>query len=523
LQDKYTVVKYLRLSLEDGDDMESDSISNQRELLDLHISVVFKNTPDIEVIEFVDDGYTGTNMNRPAIKKLLVLAETHQIHCVMVKDFSRFARDYIEVGRYVDKIFPEWQIRLISINDVYDSDEYLGATCGIDVAMKNLANTMYSHDLSEKIKSVKHLQQKQGKFISSYAIYGYVKSPEDKHKLLVDPEAAEVVKRIFNMREAGISFRKIAIILNNEEVPCPSEYKKNSNADVRHWNPRNKKGFWIESCIARIIADERYTGTMVSGQTAKSCVGGKKIYVEPEKYIKVENTHEAIISKEQYERVKPKPFRRRTSEKSKSKLLLAGLIRCAGCHSLLVPYGQFPLHVKYQCRLNAAGVKDDCCKEKFYEQELNEVVIRAVKNEIERASELANVKKSFITKQKNVEYNIQLIYKEIKGLKQQKVDAYIQLSKNELTEADFFAIKNRIEKKVEVYENKLQGYKQNLMSEADQNVLNLFESFIGETEFTNEMLKTMIRNVYVYDDKRIKIEWNYNERMCVQKKEQSAR
>ena len=226
MQDKYIVVKYLRISLEDGDCPESDSIGNQRELLDLHISVIFKNTPNLEVIELIDDGYTGTNMNRPAMQKLLVLAETHQIHCVIVKDFSRFARDYIDVGRYTDMIFPEWQIRFISTNDAYDSTDYLGATCGIDVAMKNLSNTMYSLDLSEKIKSVKHLQQKQGKFISCFAIYGYVKSPEDKHKLLIDPEAAEIVKRIFNMRDDGISFRRIAAILNNEGIPSPSEYKK---------------------------------------------------------------------------------------------------------------------------------------------------------------------------------------------------------------------------------------------------------------------------------------------------------
>ena len=526
MQDKYIVAKYLRISLEDGDCPESDSIGNQRELLDLHISVIFKSIPNLEVIELIDDGYTGTNMNRPAMQKLLVLAETHQIHCVIVKDFSRFARDYIDVGRYTDMIFPEWQIRFISTNDAYDSTDYLGATCGIDVAMKNLSNTMYSLDLSEKIKSVKHLQQKQGKFISCFAIYGYVKSPEDKHKLIVDPEAAEVVKRIFNMRDDGISFRRIAAILNNEGIPSPSEYKKKFLTVDKDWTGRKKKAFWIESGVARIVADERYTGKMVSGQTAKSYVGGKKIYTDRNTYIKVENTHEAIISQEQYDRLKPKPFVRRKSENSKPRLLLSGLIRCGGCQCLLVPYGTFPLHVKYQCHLTAVGANDNCCKERYYEEELNNAVLTIVKNELKRASELANVQRKFNAKLKMQEHKIQLIHKEISGLKQQKVDGYIRLTKRQLTEAEFFELKNKIERQIAVCEAKLQGYTENPMPEEDRKALNLFERFIDAKEYTNEMLKALIKNIYVYDDKRIKIEWNFTERLVendiCKEKEESA-
>ena len=120
---KYIILKYLRLSLEDGDSIESDSIANQRDLIDLHISAVFSDR-DVEVIEIVDDGYSGTNFNRPGMKRLLVLAEMHLVQCIIVKDLSRFARDYIEVGRYTDKIFPEWRVRFIAVNDNYDSLDY---------------------------------------------------------------------------------------------------------------------------------------------------------------------------------------------------------------------------------------------------------------------------------------------------------------------------------------------------------------------------------------------------------------
>lgn len=150
--EKFVVAKYLRLSVDDGDKIESDSIENQRNLLDYNIYKLFPNE-DVEIIELVDDGYTGTNMNRPGMRKLLILAETREINCIMVKDFSRFARDYVDLGAYVDKTFPVWNIRFISINDGYDSLNFGGITGGIDMALKNITYTMYSRDLSEKIKS----------------------------------------------------------------------------------------------------------------------------------------------------------------------------------------------------------------------------------------------------------------------------------------------------------------------------------------------------------------------------------
>ena len=169
MQSKYVIVKYLRLSIEDGDSAESDSIKSQRSLLDTHISFKFRDRK-YEVIELIDDGYTGTNIDRPSFKKLLILAETQQIQCIIVKDFSRFARDYIEVGRYMDIIFPKLQIRFISVNDNYDSDDYIGITGGLDLAVQNLAYAMYSQDLSEKIKSVRKLQHKRGEFLSPLCI-----------------------------------------------------------------------------------------------------------------------------------------------------------------------------------------------------------------------------------------------------------------------------------------------------------------------------------------------------------------
>lgn len=507
---KYIVLKYLRLSLEDGDSVESDSISNQRDLLDLHIAVTFAGK-DVEVMELVDDGYSGTNMNRPGMKRLLVLAEMNLIQCIIVKDFSRFARDYIEVGRYTDKIFPEWRTRFISVNDNYDSMDYLGLTPGVDVAIKNLSNAMYSQDLSEKIKSVKRLQQKRGETYAYFAIYGYMKSPEDKHKFIVDPEAAEVVKRIFKMKDEGFSYTQIAKILNDEGVLSPSEYKNKKFPKLnKDWTGVNRRAYWNRSTLAAIISDERYIGNMVLGKTRVPYVGAKPVRVEPKDYVIVENTHEAIIDRDVFLRVRPKRYKRTTET---PKVLLAGLIRCAGCNRVMLKYGKYPDAIKYRCPSLNVGIDMNCCHDTFKEQELNEIVIKAVKNEIIKTAELVQVRNSMREKEKTYSKTINTISKRIKGLKQQKIDGYIRLTKKEISEDDFLQIKKKIESSIADCEKELDSYKVAGVSEADELTINLFEEYLNAETFTNEMLKCLIKTIYIYDDRRIEIKWNYKEKV----------
>ena len=509
LQDKYVVLKYLRLSVEDGDNTESDSIANQRNLLDLHVSAIFKDVNNLEVIELIDDGYTGTNMNRPAMQKLIVLAETHQINCVIVKDFSRFARDYVEVGRYIDMLFPEWQIRFISANDGYDSNDYDGATCGIDVAIKNLSYAMYSQDLSDKIKSVKHMQQRKGEFISAYAIYGYMKSPEDKHKLIVDEEAAEIVRRIFNYRANKMTYRNIALILNNEGVLPPSEYKKRKFDCCLKWGLADRKTFWNVGVIYIILQDERYTGKMVSRFKEKPYVGSKQRRVPKEERVVVENTHEAIISQELFDSVQAKPHTKTSTPREKR--LLSGLVKCGGCKRNMVQYGKYPYALWYRCGSLGVGINEQCCQESCRESELDEIIIVAVKNELQKASELIDKQKAFKQKAKKHERRIQLLNKEISEMKQQKVDAYIKLTKKQLTEDEFYKIKNDIEEGIHTREEEIHMYSIDSISEEETKQIDFFERFIGVEEYTNEMMKALIKAIYVYDDKRLEIEWNFND------------
>ena len=508
---KYIVLKYLRLSMEDGDSLESDSIANQRDLLDMHIAATFIDK-DVEVIEIVDDGYSGTNMNRPGMKRLLILAEMHLVQCVIVKDLSRFARDYIEVGRYTDKIFPEWRVRFIAVNDNYDSLDYQGVTCGVDVAIKNLTNAMYSHDLSQKITSVKRMQQKRGECFAAYAIYGYMKSPDDMHKLIIDPEAAEVVRRIFNMRDSGMSYTEIAKQLNSEGIPSPSEYKL-SFTKKKDWRRVGQAAIWNRSMICRILDDERYIGNMVSGMTRVKHVGGGTRKTRPEEYIIVQNTHESIIDSEQFFRVRPKKLAEPRSKK-REKVLLDGLLRCPGCNRIFEKYGSYPRSVKFRCYSLWVGVENDnCTHETFNEQELNDIVVQAVKLELIKTAELLQVREGMKDKEKSYAKRVNAINKKIAGYKQQKIDGYIKLTKNELSEEGFLELKQKLECNIAECERELDSFRIDGLSKEDEVAINLFEEFLDAETFTNEMLKCLIKTIYVYDDRRIEIKWNFRDKV----------
>ena len=223
---------YCRLSREDGDRMESDSIGNQRKLLEAYI----ENHPELVMAEcYADDGYTGTNFQRPAFQRMLRDIENGRIRCVLVKDLSRFGRDYIETGRYLERWLPEHGARFIAVTDNIDSDR---GAYDMMMPLKNLFNTQYARDISQKVKSSLHAKQQRGEFIGAFASYGYCKDPQNHNRLVIDPPAAEVVRRIFTLFENGMGKIRIAKQLNEEGIPCPattSGYPVKNTATTTDW------------------------------------------------------------------------------------------------------------------------------------------------------------------------------------------------------------------------------------------------------------------------------------------------
>ena len=216
------VAKYIRLSDEDVDTgrsvkQESNSVVSQRRLLDGFIEGD-AGLRRCRVLEFCDDGFSGTDFRRPGFEGMMEAAKRGEIGCVIVKDFSRLGRDYIEVGSYLEQIFPLMEVRCISVNDHYDSEGVLGTAGGLNVAFKNLINMLYSRDLSKKIRSAQMARARKGEYLGGFARYGYEKSPEDKHRLVVDSEAAEVVRKIFTMAAEGVTVSGIARYLNDNGV-----------------------------------------------------------------------------------------------------------------------------------------------------------------------------------------------------------------------------------------------------------------------------------------------------------------
>jgi DNA invertase Pin-like site-specific DNA recombinase len=269
--DNYVIAKYIRLSIEDSKS-DSMSIENQRLLLDLHISSMGLN--GAKILEFVDNGHSGTNFERPAVQELLELARQGAVNCIVVKDFSRFGRNAIDTGYFIERVFPLLGLRFISVSDYFDSDEHKGDTGGLEVSFKFLMHEYYSRDLSKKIKSAKHEKMRRGEYIMKNCAFGYKKVGKN---LEIDEPDAETVRRIFALASEGMSIRKIAEALKFEKQP----------ADIR-----------------KILSDEQYIGTYVAGKTRTLEPGGASVKVDESEWYKLPDHHPAIIDKAVFEAVR---------------------------------------------------------------------------------------------------------------------------------------------------------------------------------------------------------------------------
>ena len=322
---------YLRLSREDGDRAESDSIANQRKLLEQYLSA----HPELNLIEFYqDDGYTGTNFDRPAFRRMEADIEAGRINCVLVKDLSRFGRDYIEMGRYLERVFPAQGVRFIAVNDHVDSQQ---GHYDMLLPMKNIFNTQYARDISDKVRSAIHTKQQRGEFVGAFPSYGYQKDPANHSHLVIDPAAAQVVRRIFDLFEQGWGKIKIAKQLNAEGIPSPSEYKRILGERYHNGRKIDQTTYWTYATVHRILQNQMYAGNMEQGRNYRPTMHGKAVQLDRSEWAVVPGTHEAIIGAEQWERVQAllhKRTRQLSFEQNQSPF--AGFLRCGDCGRAMV-------------------------------------------------------------------------------------------------------------------------------------------------------------------------------------------
>ena len=346
---KTAIAKYIRLSLED-EKYDSLSIDNQRAILDAHIDSL--GIQDSEVLEFVDNGHTGTNFERPAVQDLLDMVRQNKVDCILVKDFSRFGRNAIETGYFIEMVFPLFCTRFISVDDGFDSDEHKGDTGGLEISFKFLMHEYYSQDMSRKEKSAKYIKFERGEYQSVLCPYGYRKSADGR--LEPDEVTAPVVRRIFEMAREGMNAPAISKVLFAENIPTPGEYKK-ANGHPHHDTTRTG-GIWPGATILRILYDERYTGVYIMGKRAVTEIGSQRVRLKDEsEWFKIPNHHPAIIGRKLFEQVQAK-LRRFKCSKTSRDYVLKGRMFCGCCHHAMqwIPR-KSPVFICRSSKINSAA------------------------------------------------------------------------------------------------------------------------------------------------------------------------
>lgn len=332
---------YLRISVLEKESIgyTEDTINFQRNIIK---NFIFNESElkKANIEEFIDEGYSGSTTSRPGLDRLLAKVKQQKIDCIIVKDMSRFMRNYIEMGDYLENIFPFMGVRFIAINDGYDSSKEVQNGTELDIQFKNLLNDYYSRDISEKMTTALFVAKKQGKYTSGTPPYGYLKDPEDNYKLIVDEKVADNIRYIFHLIVEGYSLNETAKILNSEGVITARARRKEIkgyDAYANRWESTVEQTIWSHSMVRRIVKNEAYTGTFVFNKTTKSKLdGGKVIYHPKEEWIRVYNSHEAIIGKETFdqagEMLKSRYRNNFIGSKSKYKSSpLAPFVRCKKC------------------------------------------------------------------------------------------------------------------------------------------------------------------------------------------------
>ena len=370
---QYKVAGYVRLSKEDKIKDESNSITNQKAIINSYI----KNNSEFELIDFyIDDGYSGTTFDRPDFKRMIKDITEDKVNTVIVKDLSRFGRNHIEADNYIEKFLPGYNVRIISINDNIDTFKIPKSNTYIEIPLRNLMNDCYARDISEKVKSTLKVKQQNGDFIGTFAPYGYLKDPLDKHKLIIDKESSVIVRKIFDMILVGKSRKEIADYLNDNNVLTPSLYKINKEKTNSDDLILSKE--WNAEIVNRILRNEVYIGTLIQNVKVKPNYRDNKLVdVNKEDWIKTENHHEAIISKDEFDEVQKILDRKIKVNKNNELDLFSGYLKCFHCGEHLI-IRKSKNQVYYYC---SSYIKNkSCIKYSINKMKLEQLVIVELNN-----------------------------------------------------------------------------------------------------------------------------------------------
>lgn len=518
---KFKAIKYIRLSYTDDKAVESNSVSNQRKLIDDFIA----QHPEIEVAaEKVDDGYSGVLFDRPAFMEMMELIKKGEANCVIVKDLSRLGREYIETGRYLRRIFPAYGVRFIAIND--NLDTLTEKADEISVSVKNIMNEAYSRDISVKTRTALDVKRRTGDFVGAFTVYGYLKTG-DKHKsLIVDTFAANVVRDIFRKRLDGYSAAHIAEELNKAGILSPLAYKRSMGIPYAKNGYADKENCkWSATTVIRILSDEIYTGTMVQGKQTTPHFKLKELETKPtSEWVRVEGTHEAIIDKADFDLVqKLKRLDTRTSPQSDTVYLFSGVLICGCCGGRMTRKINRYKDKEYVYYFCPAGKKGGCNSTSMIkESDLTDCVQTSLKAHINSVTSLNSIINSIsrerINRELVSEYTgyIKSNEEQLAKVENFKRNLYENLVNDVLSKDEFLQYKQEYSAKAEDIKTAIQDWNDKL-SEALENRgdrnrwINHFTQFSEMENLDRAAVARLIQSIIINADKSIEIRFNYQD------------
>ncbi len=510
----YHVALYIRLSKEDESEGPSQSVQNQESLLREFVQQHRLSVYDT----YIDDGWSGTNFDRPDFQRMIGDIEDKKVNMVITKDLSRLGRDYIMTGHYMERYFPEHRVRYISLLDGIDTG--VDSTANDITPFRAIMNDMYAKDISKKIKSVKRDKQRKGQFIGGKPMYGYKMHPTEKNKIVIDEEVAPIVRRIFAMALSGVSCRKIAATLNEEKVPTPATY-----ANLNQGRKGPYAGLWSSERISEMLSNETYIGNMVQGRTVKISYKSKKcLKQDPSNWVVVEGTHEPLVDAETFRKVRMLVNSRKHTRSRTYDFLLKGLIFCHECGYPMAVInrknakGEDVLYFvcrTYQ-RFTKAGV---CTCHSIKEKTVTEAVIEKVREVCQgflTPDELLPMAAEAVEeakKQSSLATEIQSLRSKIDSLTANLDQMYMDRLSGLLSEHDFERVYQRIKLDRGSLEQKLselERQKECPVSTADQ-AKALVNRFLESACTNRELLVSLIERIELTEDKQIIIKFRFRE------------
>ena len=513
---------YLRLSHEDGDKEESNSITGQKNL----IRDYFSHHPEmIECGMKVDDGFSGSSFDRPAFQEMMADVKAGKINCIVVKDLSRFGRNYLDAGEYIERIFPFLGVRFIAINDNYDSLRSGTESEELVNPFKNLINEAYCRDISVKIRSQLAVKRRRGDFTGSFAVYGYLKDPENKNHLLVDAFAADVVRDIFRWKMKGISAGDIADRLNRDGILAPLDYKKLQGLRFATPFGINARSSWNAAAILRILKNPVYTGVLEQGKNTTPSYKVKRRIVKPrEEWSVVKGVHEAVIDRHDFEIVqKVLAMDTRTSPGNGAVELFSGMVYCGECGAAMVrktvPSGN-KKYIYYVCAAHKKEKK--CYAHSLRERILEEITLESVRRQIDNVlgmkkvlelTEAAVLQQAGVKKhqgrldKKNEE--ISRYHRLLSSLYENLTDGVIDCEEYQRLKKNYTALLSEAEKQAEAIQREIGRMAERGME--GRNWTDQFRTDQNLTELDRAVVVSLIERILIYKDKQVKIVYHWRD------------